>query len=150
MEEQPLYPFGYGLSYTSFEYSDLTLTGGEIKVGDPLDVSVEVKNTGKRGGDEVTQIYLSALRASVTVPNCQLQGFARVNLEPGQSREVSFHLAPRQLAIIDHEGRCVLEPGEYRVHVGGQQPDDRSRQLKGDGVLAREFKMTGERKEIEY
>ena len=150
MEEQPLYPFGYGLSFTSFEYSDLTLTGREIKVGELLDVSVRVKNTGKLGGDEVIQIYLSALSASVTVPKCQLQGFTRINLGPGQSREVSFHLTPRQLAIIDDEGRCVLEPGEYRVSVGGQQPDTRSRQLTGNGVLESEFKMTGEWREIEY
>jgi beta-glucosidase len=150
MEEQPLYPFGYGLSFTSFEYSDLTLTGREIKVGELLDVSVRVKNTGKLGGDEVIQIYLSALSASVTVPKCQLQGFTRINLGPGQSREVSFHLTPRQLAIIDDEGRCVLEPGEYRVSVGGQQPDSRSRQLTGNGVLESEFKMTGEWREIEY
>jgi len=150
MVEQPLYPFGYGLSFTSFEYSDLTLGSGEINVGDPLDVSVKVKNTGQRGGDEVTQIYLSALSASVEVPKFQLQGFARVNLEPGQIREVSFHLTPRQMAIIDDEGRCMLEPGQYRVAVGGQQPDGRSRQLTGNGVLENEFKMTGEQKQIEY
>jgi beta-glucosidase len=150
MEEEPLYPFGYGLSYTSFAYTDLSLSDTEISVGDALEVKVNVKNAGKISGEEVAQIYLSALSASVPVPRWQLQGFARFELEPGQSREITFHLAPRQLATIDTAGRCMLEPGEYRISVGGQQPDTRSRTLTGRQVLEREFRLTGEAREIEY
>ncbi len=150
MERQPLYPFGYGLSYTSFEYSDLSLSGTEINIGESLEVKVGVKNGGEVRGEEVVQIYLSALSASVTVPRCQLQGFARLRLEPGQTREAAFRLTPRQMAIIDDEGRCVLEPGLYRISVGGQQPDAKSRKLTGKDVLESEFRLAGERQEIEY
>jgi beta-glucosidase len=150
MDEQPLYPFGYGLSYTSFEYTDFSLSATEVDIGEPLEVKVKVKNVGEQIGEEVVQIYLSALSASIEVPRYQLQGFARFELEPGQIREAAFRLTPRQMAIIDNEGRCVLEPGLYRVSVGGQQPDAKSRQLTGRDVLEREFRLAGGRQEIEY
>jgi beta-glucosidase len=156
MEGEPLYPFGYGLSYTSFQYSDLELSSRELKSyssdegpnGESLEVSATVKNTGRSGGDEVVQIYLSALTAPVEAPKCQLQGFLRVHLKPGESRKVSFRLTVRQLAIIDEEGRCVLEPGTYRIALGGRQPDTRSEQLTGTSVLESEFQITGERRVI--
>jgi len=150
MEEEPLYPFGYGLSYTSFSYSNLTLSGGEIQSGEPLAVSVDVENSGDLAGDEVVQLYLEDLEASVAVPNRQLVGFKRIALEPGETKTVSFSISPRQMALIDDDGRCVLEPGVFRVTAGGYQPDSVSKTLSGTEVLAQEFQVCGDVKELEY
>ena len=152
MEEEPLYPFGYGLSYTIFAYSDLTVSDRELATTDQKDlkVSVTVTNTGKRAGEEVVQLYLSAPGAGVTTPKWELKGFERVALQPGEKKTVQFSLSRRQLASIDQEGDCLLEPGRYRIYAGGRQPDDRSRQLTGSEVLTAEVRIEGEAVKLPY
>jgi len=150
MEDEPLYPFGYGLSYTTFEYSNLKLSAQAIEAGQSLTVSVDVKNAGNIAGDEVVQVYLKDLEASVDVPIYKLEGFRRVKLQPGEATTVTFTLTPRQMALIDNDGRCILEPGKFRVMVGGRQPDRRSEALAKTSILVGEFEVRGEPLELEY
>jgi len=114
----PLFPFGYGLSYTSFAISNLQLSAGRIRPDGSITVSVEVKNTGDRAGDEVVQLYIHRLVASVTRPVKELKGFQRVSLKPGESRRAEFSLGPRELGFYDRAMRFAVEPGEIRVMVG--------------------------------
>ena len=118
----PLFPFGHGLSYTNFAYANLHMSARNIKAGEPLTVSVEVTNTGERAGDEVVQLYVSDIEASIRVPIRQLQGFARIHLQPGESQTVTFDLQASQFALIDNAGQQVIEPGRFQIAVGGQQP----------------------------
>ncbi|MFW5981601.1 MAG: glycoside hydrolase family 3 C-terminal domain-containing protein [Halanaerobiaceae bacterium] len=152
MKEEPLYPFGYGLSYTDFAYSDLEIS--EKKLNSNTDrkitVSVTVENTGDRNGDEVVQLYIKDLEASTRVPNMDLRGFKRINLNPGENRKVEFELTKRQFALIDDNGKCYLEPGKFKIFVGGQQADSRSKKLTGKEVLETEIEFTGEKVEMEF
>ena len=120
---QPLYKFGFGLSYTTFTYCDLQIAPAEIKSGAAVTVQVEVENTGQRLGDEVVQLYVQDVEASLPIPQLQLQGFTRIRLAPGEKQTVQFQLTPDQLSFVDEEGKWILEPGEFKVWVGGQQPD---------------------------
>jgi beta-glucosidase len=115
----PLYGFGYGLSYTHFSYSGLTLPQTEVKAGEPLAAQVAVRNDGKVAGDEVAELYLARPAAP---GNPVLRGMTRVHLAPGESRTVSFSLTPRDLSTVDQQGKRALQPGEYTVMVGGAQP----------------------------
>jgi beta-glucosidase len=119
---EPVYAFGHGLSYTTFGYGNLQLSAPSIAPGGALNVTVDVRNTGQRAGDEVVQLYLSDVEASVPVPIRQLVGFTRVHLEPGETRTVSFTVEPEQFAVIDDAGQRVIEPGRFRLSVGGRQP----------------------------
>ncbi len=125
---EPLFPFGYGLSYTRFAYSNLRLSEDRITLDNTamdapaLTVSVDVQNTGERAGDEVVQMYLTDLQASVPVPVRQLAGFTRIHLQPGETRTVTFTVTTRQLSLIDDRGNRVVEPGEFEIAVGGRQP----------------------------
>jgi beta-glucosidase len=119
--EEPLFPFGHGLSYTTFAYRDLDLPI-TVTNGDDIELSVIVENTGQLVGEEVVQLYVTDLDASTPVPIRSLQGFQRVRLEPGQTRRVLFTLSPRQLSMIDSEYRRVVEPGTFEISVGGKQP----------------------------
>ena len=120
---QPLYPFGYGLSYTTFAYSNLKISPEKVKAGESVSVQVEIENTGKLTGDEVAQLYLKDVEASLPIPLLQLCGFTRLRLEPGQKQTVQFTLTPDQMSFADNDGKWVLEPGEFKVWVGGQQPN---------------------------
>jgi len=157
MEGEPLYRFGYGLSYTTFEYSKLEISGapgaGSVSIpnsprgraapgsgaasgsdehgksatsamASTFKVSVDVTNTGERDGDEVVQLYVSDVEASVPVPRHHLEGFKRVHLATGETKTVTFQLKQEQLACYDDEGNPFVEPGEFLVSVGGGQPDD--------------------------
>jgi beta-glucosidase len=115
----PLYPFGYGLSYTSFEYSDLSLSSEQIGPDGRVDVSVTVTNTGDRAGAEVVQLYLQDEVASVTRPVRLLRGFDRIELNPGESRMVSFTLDREDMSMYDIDMNRVVEPGWFSVYVGG-------------------------------
>jgi len=119
---ESLFPFGYGLSYTTFAYHNLRLSAQTLDPEEALTVSVEVQNVGQRAGDEVVQLYLRDVAASVPVPIRQLGGFERVHLAPGERQTVTFALSPRQFSLIDAEGRRVVEPGEFEIAVGGRQP----------------------------
>ena len=120
-EGEPLWPFGYGLSYTTFSYSDLTLPKAPINAGDPFDASVNVTNTGKVAGDEVVQLYLKFPDVA-GAPIRALRGFQRVHLEPGASQKVEFHLSPRDLSMVTDLGDIIIAEGKYTVSVGGGQP----------------------------
>jgi Beta-glucosidase-related glycosidases len=118
---KPLYPFGYGLSYTSFSYGGLKLTAPTLKAGDKLGVDVEVKNTGKVAGDEVAQLYLG-FPGAPGMPRIALRGLDRVSLAPGESKTVHFDLNPRDLSSVTPDGVIKVQPGAYTLSVGGGQP----------------------------
>jgi len=119
--DEPLYPFGYGLSYTTFSYSDLTIPQ-KTAAGEKVTVKVTVKNTGNMEGDEVVQLYLTDEKASTPRPVRQLEGFKRITLAPGESKEVEFTLEPRQFSIINKKDERVTESGYFTITVGGKQP----------------------------
>ncbi|MGV8138280.1 MAG: glycoside hydrolase family 3 C-terminal domain-containing protein [Mangrovibacterium sp.] len=119
--QEPLYPFGYGLSYTTFSYGKLTVPE-TVNINEPVRITVEVKNTGDRDGDEVVQLYLTDEKASTPRPIRQLEGFERISLKAGETTTVEFVLQPRQLSLINKKDKCVLEPGWFTVSVGGEQP----------------------------
>ena len=114
----PLYPFGYGLSYTDYEYENLSLSESEISNTGSLQVTVDITNTGQVAGDEIVQMYTRKMVASVTQPIRQLRDFDRISLEPGETQTVSFTLEAEQLQYLDQDLEPVLEPGEVRVYVG--------------------------------
>jgi beta-glucosidase len=120
---QPLYTFGFGLSYTTFTYRNLQIDPAKVKPGDPISIQVEVENTGQHLGDEVVQLYLKDVEASLPVPLLQLQGFRRIRLAPGEKQIVQFTLTAAQMSFAGENGKWVLEPGEFKVWVGGQQPN---------------------------
>ncbi|MEJ5302317.1 MAG: beta-glucosidase BglX [Bacteroidales bacterium] len=115
----PLFPFGYGLSYTTFEYSDLQLSAEKIKASDTLYVKVKVKNTGKYSGEETVQLYVRDLVGSVTRPVKELKGFYKVFLQPGEEKQVTFKLTANDLAFYDIHMKFTSEPGDFIVFVGG-------------------------------
>ncbi|MFN8497200.1 MAG: glycoside hydrolase family 3 N-terminal domain-containing protein [Anaerolineae bacterium] len=129
MEEEPLYPFGFGLSYTTFAYSDLTLAEDIVRAGRPLPLAFTLTNTGAVEAEEVAQVYLSHLTASAPVPRHSLVGFQRVRLAPGASERVTFTLTPQMMTVLDDDGRRALEPGRFRVVVGGCSPGKRGAAL---------------------
>lgn len=150
MKTEALYPFGYGLSYTEFEYSCLKLSKDSIETNETIKLSAVVKNAGKYESDEVVQLYLKDVEASVEVPRWSLRGIKRLGLKPGEAKEVSFELSPRQMAIINNDGKCILEPGSFEVYIGGSQPDERSLKLTNSKVLKGIFEVTGKSIELEY
>jgi beta-glucosidase len=129
---QPLFPFGFGLSYTTFEYSNLAISPAEMAPVGSATVTCTVKNAGARAGDEVVQLYVRDLLASVARPVIMLEGFKRIHLEPGESKDVSFTLSPAELQMLDVTMRSVVEPGTFRVLVGASSKDIR---LRGDLVV---------------
>ncbi|WP_198144051.1 glycoside hydrolase family 3 N-terminal domain-containing protein [Gilvimarinus agarilyticus] len=122
----PLYAFGHGLSYTEFKYGELTVSGSPVKAGGSVTLSTTITNTGKRTGTEVVQLYLHDKVASLTRPVQELKGFARVELQPGQSRTVSFDVAANQLGFYDQDLNYILEPGVFEVMVGSSSADIRA------------------------
>jgi beta-glucosidase len=129
MTEEPLYPFGFGLSYSCFEYSELQLDKTEVAPGDSLRVSVTLHNSGSRDSAEVVQFYLSDLQASTLVPLHHLVGFERVVLKAGERRAVKFTLTPEMMSFYNDDGKLTLEPGEFRLEVGGCSPGKRGQDL---------------------
>jgi beta-glucosidase len=127
MTGEPLFPFGHGLSYTAFRYSDLRIEPAVIPPSGRARVSFRVENTGPREGDEVAQLYLHDPLASVARPVLELKGFARVRLAPGEAKSVSLDLGPAELALLDKDLREVVEPGEFRVYIGSSSKDIRLR-----------------------
>jgi beta-glucosidase len=121
----PLFPFGFGLSYTQFEYSALQVTPSKIPVNGVAEISVQVNNKGSVEGDEVVQLYLRDVIGSVTTPELALKGFGRVSLKPGESRVLHFRVGAEQLALWNREMKRVVEPGEFKVMVGSSSDDIR-------------------------
>jgi beta-glucosidase len=124
---QPLFPFGFGLSYTTFEYSSLAIDPTEIGATGKAAVRCLVTNTGRRAGAEIAQLYIRDVLASVARPVMELAGFQRVLLEPGQSATVVFELGPEHLRMLDRDMKWVVEPGAFRVMVGSSSKDIRLR-----------------------
>ena len=142
---EPLFPFGYGLSYTKFEYSHLVLPTS-VRAGDNAQVSVTVTNTGGVAGEEVVQLYVTDVKASAPVPIRSLQGFQRVFLKVGEETSVRFSLAPRQLSLIDATAKRVVEPGVFEVSLGGKQPGFNGvADAATTGVLTGRFEVVGSR-----
>ena len=122
----PLYPFGFGLSYTRFTYHELQISSQTVTAGDSIIVQAAVENSGDRLGDEVVQLYLKDIDASVPVPRLQLEGFQRIRLAPGERKTVQFTLTPQQMSLVDEDGQWLLEPGLFKLWIGGQQPNPTS------------------------
>lgn len=121
--ENPLYTFGYGLSYTKFEYSNFAINTKEIKADGELKVSVDVKNTGNYDGDEVVQLYINDVYSSVTTPKKTLKGFKRLFIKKGETKKVEFTLTADELSLWNREMKRVVEPGDFEVMVGGNSTD---------------------------
>lgn len=129
MEQEALYPFGYGLSYTDFSVKDVALSKERIQEGDTLTIKAVLKNEGLMKGAETLQIYVKS--CAPQTPNAQLKAFLKAELEPGEEREVQVTLSDKAFALRDKQGDLVMETGTYQVYVGTQQPDRRSRELTG-------------------
>jgi beta-glucosidase len=134
---EPLYPFGYGLSYTTFAYSGLTVPTAPVAPGSPVVAEVTITNTGKRAGDEVAQLYLEFPKVA-GAPIRALRGFQRVHLEAGASQKLRFELHPRDLSMVTEAGEPIVAEGQYTLSVGGGQPKT------GAQVLAQNFEVKGQ------
>ena len=132
----PLYPFGYGLSYSTFSFTHLRLSAASIQAGAGLKVDADVTNTSKRDGSEVAELYLSFPK-STYAPIRALRGFTRVDIPAGQTRHLHFTLTPRDLSEVNQSGARVLVPGTYRVSIGGGQPGT------GTPTLEKQFSIAG-------
>ena len=137
---EPLYSFGYGLSYTTFAYSDLKVPSSSVKAGDPVTIEADVKNTGSIPGDEVVELYLTQPKGFET-PVRALAGFQRVHLERSQSTHVSLTLSPRSLAQVDEKGNRVVLPGEYTVSLGSTQPGEKANVVTGTFTINGETEL---------
>jgi beta-glucosidase len=135
-EGKPLFPFGYGLSYTTFSFDGLTVPTEAVNAGDPVNVAVTVKNTGKVAGDEVAELYLS-FPNQPGAPLRALRSFQRVHLDAGASQQVRFELKPRDLSMVSERGEPIIVEGDYTVSVGGGQPGTTAQ------VVTKKFHMDG-------
>ncbi|MES2830211.1 MAG: beta-glucosidase BglX [Bacteroidota bacterium] len=130
VSNEPLYPFGYGLSYTTYEYSNISLNGKTFKAGQTLMASVTVKNTGSRPGKEVVQLYLQDLVGSSTRPVKQLKGFQKISLQAGESKVISFNITTEDLKFFNSELKFLAEPGDFKVFIGSNSRDVMETQFK--------------------
>ena len=131
MEVPALYPFGYGLSYTDYEYSDLKAE----EDGDGVKVTVTVENKGSRDGEEIVELYMKDLESEYEVRNHRLAGFKRVALKAGEKKTVTLYLGEKAFQIVDDGGNRRKDGSRYAVYVGGSQPDERSAELLGKKPL---------------
>ncbi len=129
MTKDPLFPFGFGLSYTTFSYEAGDAEILSMRAGEEANIEVTVSNKGECAGEEVVQLYVTDLEASVGVPLSSLKGFQRVYLEPGESKQVSFTVNENMLKMVNEEGKFILEPGAFRITIGGSSPGSRSHEL---------------------
>jgi beta-glucosidase len=126
MEKEPLYPFGFGLSYTAFRYESLTFDTQRVGPEQGVVATVTVSNSGPRESDEIVQLYLHKDDASVRVPIQQLCGFTRVSLAAGERRAIELRIKPEQLMIVNDAGERVFEPGRFTLTAGGASPGPRA------------------------
>jgi len=126
MEKEPLYPFGFGLSYTSFAYTNLKLSAVKIKKGETVKARFTVTNTGKLPGDEVVQLYITDVNASFRVPISSLKGIRNISLKAGESQELSFDITPEIMSSVDETGKSIIEKGAIQITIGGASPGQRS------------------------
>jgi beta-glucosidase len=135
---EPLWGFGYGLSYTRYTYSNPVIPA-ESKAGEEIKISVDVTNSGKMDGEEVVQVYITDLEASVPIPIRSLYSFKRVSLKAGETRKVEFTLKPESFSIINQDYIQTVEPGKFSISIGGQQPDSNSE----GPYVTKEIEITG-------
>jgi len=140
MSSKPLFSFGYGLSYTDFEYNNMVIIPKSISWDGQVEINVDVKNTGSCAGDEVVQLYINDTQSEVTRPVKELKGFKRITLKSGEKKTVTFILSIAQLSFYNKDMKYVVEPGIIKVMVGSSSEDIR---------LTGEFEITGEATEIE-
>jgi beta-glucosidase len=129
MTSEPLYPFGFGLSYSQFDYSELQLDKSTLTLGDSLNVGLTLTNCGDSDSAEVAQFYLSDIRASTVVPLHHLIGFERAFLKAGESKTLKFTMTPEMMSFFNDDGKLTLEPGQFRLEVGGCSPGRRGQEL---------------------
>jgi beta-glucosidase len=141
MTQEPLYPFGFGLSYSKFEYSELQLDQSTLALGDSLNVSLTLTNSSDSDSTEVAQFYLSDLHASTIVPLHHLIGFERVYLKVGESRKLKFTITPEMMSFYNDAGKLTLEPGQFRLEVGGCSPSKRGQDLGAPKPLVAMFEV---------
>lgn len=141
MTEEPLYPFGFGLSYSRFEYANLRMEPAELRAGQSLTVSAELRNVGNFPAAEVSQLYLSDLQASTVVPMQHLVDFERVTLQPGETRQLSFTITPEHMSFFNEDGQLTLEPGDFRLELGGCSPGQRGQTLGAPTPLTANFTL---------
>jgi len=141
MTEEPLYPFGFGLSYSKFKYDNLVLDKNELNEGESLNLSVTVSNVGDQLAAEVVQFYISDLEASTTVPISHLVGFERVELNADSSSTIKFTLTPDMMSFFNDEGKLTLEPGEFRLEIGGCSPGKRGQELGASKPVTAVFNL---------
>jgi len=123
MTADPLYPFGYGLSYTRFEYSNLRIAPQKLHAAGNVQVRVDVANAGDRAGEEVVQLYLNDPIATVSRPVKELRGFRKIPLQSGEKKTVEFTLTPEDFSLLNRNLESIIEPGEFRVMVGRSSAD---------------------------
>ncbi len=143
MTQKPMYPFGYGLSYTSFIYENLRLSKDQLASGEPVEMEFVVKNTGELSGEEVVQLYLTLPDKGYQNPLYTLQGIKRVALNPGEGQQIKFTLSPVQMESVTMDGSRVIEEGEYAITIGGSSPGERSVELGMPGFLSAKFRVVG-------
>jgi beta-glucosidase len=141
MAAEPLYPFGFGLSYTRFDYSELQLEKQTLALGDSLNISVTLTNRGESDSAEVAQFYLSDLHASTIVPLHHLIGFERVHLKAGESKTLKFTITPEMMSFYNDDGKLTLELGEFRLEVGGCSPSQRGQELGASKPVTAVFEV---------
>jgi beta-glucosidase len=123
VSNDPVYPFGYGLSYTSFSYGDLKLSNSSLKGNQALNASITVTNNGQYDGKEVVQLYIRDVVGSVTRPVKELKGFQKIDLKAGESKTVSFSITPEDLKFYNYDLKYDWEPGEFEIMIGGNSRD---------------------------
>jgi beta-glucosidase len=143
MKKEPLYPFGFGLSYSSFHYGPGRTSKSSIRSGESLVVETRVRNTGKMTADEVVQLYVKDESGSVRAPICSLKGFTRIRLRPGASKTVRFRVTPEMMELVGKDGRGRLEPGWFTVYIGGSSPGPVATALGASKPAKIRFKLTG-------
>lgn len=150
MNSPALYPFGYGLTYTHINYSNSHLNKTTLATDEELTVTTTVTNAGNYSIHESIQIYIKDLNASTTVPHYALKGMGIARLAPGESKEFSYVIKPRDLALINDDGECWIEPGKFTLYIGGGQPDTRTKALTGHTIDALDFEVIGTACQLEY
>jgi beta-glucosidase len=143
---EPLYPFGYGLSYTKFKYSNLQITSPKLQIGEDQLISVDIENIGEIAGDEIVQVYLSKSSPNLKLPIRELQGFKKITLKKGEKTTVSFNLTPKNFFYVNEEGKRIIKPGIVQLSVGGCVPGFSD---NGINLIESSFELQGEKQEFD-
>ncbi len=141
MKEEPEFTFGFGLSYTTYDYSNIRLSADQISLPDSIEVTADIKNTGEMKGEEVVQLYITDIEASSMTPMYALKGFQRILLEPGETKTVKFTIKPHMLELVSEDGEIISEPGKFKVTVGGASPSPRSLALGSSRFVEASFEL---------